>query len=52
MNRIRVIYHDEPPYGWWAESPDIDGWTPSLARTTRSASSPRRACASRSSATT
>jgi predicted RNase H-like HicB family nuclease len=27
MDRIRVIYHDEPPYGWWAESPDIDGWT-------------------------
>jgi len=27
MDRIRVIYHDEPPYGWWAESPDIAGWT-------------------------
>jgi hypothetical protein len=27
MNRIRVIYHDETPHGWWAESPDIAGWS-------------------------
>ena len=23
---IRVLYHSEPQ-GWWAESPDIEGWT-------------------------
>lgn len=23
---VRVLYHQEPE-GWWAESPDIDGWT-------------------------
>jgi predicted RNase H-like HicB family nuclease len=23
---VRVLYHDEPE-GWWAESPDIEGWT-------------------------
>lgn len=23
---IRVLYHQEPE-GWWAESPDIEGWT-------------------------
>jgi predicted RNase H-like HicB family nuclease len=23
---VRVLYHREP-HGWWAESPDIDGWT-------------------------
>lgn len=23
---IRVLYHQESD-GWWAESPDIDGWT-------------------------
>ena len=23
---VRVLYHHEPQ-GWWAESPDIDGWT-------------------------
>jgi predicted RNase H-like HicB family nuclease len=23
---IRVLYHREPE-GWWAESPDIEGWT-------------------------
>ncbi|UTI62996.1 hypothetical protein NBH00_16715 [Paraconexibacter antarcticus] len=23
---IRVLYHEDPP-GWWAESPDSDGWT-------------------------
>lgn len=23
---IRVLYHQEPE-GWWAESPDIDGWS-------------------------
>lgn len=26
MDTIRVIYHREPD-GWWAESPDIDGWS-------------------------
>ena len=31
MDRIRVIYHDEPPYGWWAESPDISGWSAAAA---------------------
>jgi len=23
---IRILYHQEPQ-GWWAESPDIHGWT-------------------------
>jgi predicted RNase H-like HicB family nuclease len=23
---VRVLYHQEPE-GWWAESPDIAGWT-------------------------
>jgi predicted RNase H-like HicB family nuclease len=23
---VRVLYHEEPE-GWWAESPDVDGWT-------------------------
>jgi predicted RNase H-like HicB family nuclease len=27
MQRIRVIYHDETPHGWWAESPDLEGWS-------------------------
>lgn len=27
MSPIRVIYHDESPHGWWAESPDLTGWT-------------------------
>lgn len=27
MDRIRVIYHDESPHGWWAESPDIERWS-------------------------
>lgn len=26
MEPIRVIYHHEPE-GWWAESPDVKGWT-------------------------
>jgi predicted RNase H-like HicB family nuclease len=26
MDGIRVIYHREAD-GWWAESPDVDGWT-------------------------
>ena len=26
MNPIRVIYHEEPE-GWWAESPDVKGWS-------------------------
>jgi len=26
MKTVRVIYHHEPD-GWWAESPDIDGWS-------------------------
>lgn len=26
MDPIRVIYHREPE-GWWAESPDVKGWT-------------------------
>lgn len=26
MDPIRVIYHHEPE-GWWAESPDVEGWT-------------------------
>jgi predicted RNase H-like HicB family nuclease len=26
MELIRVIYHCEPE-GWWAESPDLKGWT-------------------------
>jgi predicted RNase H-like HicB family nuclease len=23
---VRVLYHEEPQ-GWWAESPDISGWS-------------------------
>jgi len=26
MKTVRVIYHCEPE-GWWAESPDIEGWS-------------------------
>ena len=26
VDTIRVIYHQEPE-GWWAESPDVDGWS-------------------------
>jgi len=26
METVRVIYHCEPE-GWWAESPDIAGWS-------------------------
>lgn len=26
MDQIRVIYHDETPHGWWAESLDVNGW--------------------------
>lgn len=26
MDSIRVIYHHEPPDGWWAESPDLPGY--------------------------
>jgi predicted RNase H-like HicB family nuclease len=26
MERVRVIYHHEAE-GWWAESPDVPGWT-------------------------
>lgn len=26
MDPVRIIYHHEPE-GWWAESPDIDGWS-------------------------
>jgi len=26
MDTVRVIYHQEPD-GWWAESPDIVGWS-------------------------
>jgi predicted RNase H-like HicB family nuclease len=26
MGTVRVIYHCEPE-GWWAESPDIEGWS-------------------------
>jgi predicted RNase H-like HicB family nuclease len=26
METVRVIYHHEPD-GWWAESPDVDGWS-------------------------
>ena len=25
MEAVRVIYHHEAD-GWWAESPDVDGW--------------------------
>ena len=25
MDTIRVIYHREPE-GWWADSPDVEGW--------------------------
>lgn len=23
---VRILYHHEPE-GWWADSPDIDGWS-------------------------
>ena len=23
---IRILYHQEPQ-GWWAESPDVEGWS-------------------------
>ena len=23
---VRVLYHEEPE-GWWAESPDVKGWS-------------------------
>ena len=26
METVRVIYHHEA-YGWWAESPDVEGWS-------------------------
>jgi predicted RNase H-like HicB family nuclease len=26
MDSVRVIYHREND-GWWAESPDVDGWS-------------------------
>lgn len=26
METVRVIYHHESD-GWWAESPDVDGWS-------------------------
>ena len=26
MDKVRVIHHCEPE-GWWAESPDIAGWS-------------------------
>ena len=26
MNPVRIIYHREPE-GWWAESPEIPGWS-------------------------
>ena len=26
METVRVIYHCEPE-GWWAESPDVAGWS-------------------------
>ena len=26
MEPVRIIYHREAD-GWWAESPDVDGWT-------------------------
>lgn len=26
METVRVIYHHEGE-GWWAESPDVSGWT-------------------------
>jgi hypothetical protein len=29
MPRVRVAYHHEPPHGWWAESPDVAGWSAS-----------------------
>jgi hypothetical protein len=27
MENVRVIYDHEAD-GWWAESPDIEGWSP------------------------
>lgn len=26
MEIVRVVYHHEPD-GWWAESPDVEGWS-------------------------
>ena len=31
MVRVRVIYHDDSPHCWWAESPDIPRWTAAAA---------------------
>lgn len=30
METVRVIYHHEPD-GWWAESPDVEGWSGAAA---------------------
>jgi len=30
MTRVRVIYHHEAD-GWWADSPEISGWTATAA---------------------
>jgi len=29
MREIIVVYHYEAPYGWWVDSPAIDGWSAS-----------------------
>lgn len=26
METVRIIYHQESD-GWWADSPDVDGWS-------------------------
>ena len=26
MTTVRIVYHHEPD-GWWAESPDVAGWS-------------------------
>jgi len=51
MEIIGVIYHREPD-GWWAEADAGPDGPPLLRVSTRFARSSRRACASRSSATT
>lgn len=27
--RVRITYHPEPHHGWWADSPDVSGWSAS-----------------------
>lgn len=50
METVRVIYHHEAD-GWWAESPDVEGWSAAGDSYPESSSSPKRAFRSPWSAT-